>query len=425
MGMGGVQRTLKFSKYLHKFGWKPFILTDTPKVYFARDSELLSELSPGTFELYRTKRSGSKNLMTEDKTFRMPNERARKFLSALGQTFMIPDTKRWWKNRAIRLGEEIIDTNNIDLIYATAPPYTDFLIGYELHVKYNIPLVLDYRDLWVDCLNNVYPTPLHRSINTRLERETLSAAAKIICINPRIKEILLEKYATINPESIVVIPQGFDRQDFSKSKNGQTRPPKMRLTYAGSFLYYYTPKYFLEGLSLAFRRHPELKNNIEACFIGHFPDEHLKLIKEYGLEDAVVMTGYLNHCDCITNMMNSDVLWMMINKTRVSDMHSTGKLYEYFGTRKPILACVPEGVARETLKEYGAVKLCEPDDPEAIAKSILDFYRLYENNSLPTPDENVVMKYDRESLTCQLADEFNSVLSFSDVIPAQAGISTN
>jgi glycosyltransferase involved in cell wall biosynthesis len=409
MGMGGVQRTLKFVKYLPKFGWRPYVLTDTPRVYFARDGGLLNDLTPGTYEIFRTKRSGTKNLMTDENTFLFKSERARKYFSALGQSFLFPDTKRMWKNKAVKLAEEIIAKNEIDLIYATAPPYTDFLIGYELKLKYNIPLVLDYRDLWLDCLNNIYVTPLHRKINMKLEREVLSLADKVVCINSRVKERILENYPVKSPDDIIPITQGFDAQDFKTEHAGEKRK-KMRFTYAGSFLYYYTPKYFLEALHRLFVQHPELKDKIEACFVGTFPDEYISLIKELNLEDAVSITGYLEHSDCVKYLMESDVLWMMINKTNVSDMHSTGKLFEYFGARKPILACVPDGVAKKSLKEYGAAKICEPDNSEMIADSILELYSLYEKNALPVPDESVVKKYDRENLTHELAGVFDLVI---------------
>jgi glycosyltransferase involved in cell wall biosynthesis len=423
MGMGGVQRTLKFVKYLPKFGWKPYVLTDTPRVYFARDALLLQELVGDNYPVFRTRSFGSRSLLTENKTFRLQSQRWRKFLSFLGQSFLIPDTKLLWKTKAISLGTEIIQNNPIHIIYATAPPYTDFLIGYHLSKRFNLPLVIDYRDLWVDCLNNVYPTPWHRKINSKLEAEVLSAASKVICINQRLKEMLLDKYPTISPDDIIVLSQGFDPADFANRNNGnpgqgQSFVPsakernyksRFRLTYTGSFLYYYTPEYFLRALARVFYLHPELKHKIEACFAGTFPDEFIPLISELGLKDNVLITGYLNHPQCVDLMMNSDVLWMMINKTRVSCMHSTGKLYEYFGTRKPVLACVPDGVAKDSLKEYGAAKIAEPDNIEAIANSILEFYRMYQNNSLPVPDEKIVLKYDRERLTYQLSAIFDAL----------------
>ncbi|MGH2575635.1 MAG: glycosyltransferase family 4 protein, partial [Ignavibacteria bacterium] len=390
MGMGGVQRTAKFVKYLPEFGWKPIVLTDTPKAYFARDEGLLDELVNGQSEIYRTECTGSKNLLTEDNVFRFQNEGIRKIFSYLGQTFLIPDTKRLWKNKALKLAEQILCEHKIDVLYATAPPYTDFLIGCELKNKFNIPLVLDYRDSWLDCPINFYLTPLHKTLNKNLEENVLRNADKIISINGKIKELILQKYTFLNREDILVIPHGFDQEDFNINgfhlKESEPFPKrKMRITYAGSFLYYYTPKYFIEGLAKVFQLEPHLKGKIEACFIGIFPEKYVKFFKKLNLYDSVNLTGYLKHSDCVRYLLASDVLWLMLNKTHTSDIISTGKLYEYFGARKPILACLPDGVAKDSLKDYGAAKICEPDDPEAIAKLIIEFYKLYEKNNLPKP----------------------------------------
>jgi hypothetical protein len=113
--------------------------------------------------------------------------------------------------------------------------------------------------------------------------------------------------------------------------------------------------------------------------------------------------------------MESDVLWMMINKSERSDLHSTGKLYEYFGAGKPILACVPEGVARESLKTHGAVTLTEPDDSKAISKAILEYYELYKKNALPKPNGDYAGAYDRKKLTGELASIFGSLLGTDEV----------
>ncbi len=407
MGMGGVQRTAKFTKYLRAYGWQPYVLTVTPKRYLASDNCLLDEVEKAGVRIYRT---GSKESNGNGhKVVQFKNDSNRKFLSNLSQTFLIPDSKIFWKSKAVELGSRLIEENNIELIYATAPPYTDFLTAVKLKEKYAIPVVLDYRDSWLDCPNNFYATPFHKNYHKKLETEVLRAADKIITINTRIKELLLLKYPFKNDEDIVVIEQGFDPEDFEKN-NIFNKREKIRLTYSGSFLNYYTPKHFLDGLKMAVDKRPELKNKIEALFIGTFPPEYKNYIKELGIESMVNIPGYLEHSLCIKYLMESDVLWMMINKTSRSDLHSTGKLYEYFGARKPLIACIPDGVARKSLENHGAVKLTAPDDSHAIAAAVLEYYDLFEKGSMPVPNEELITQYDRKRLTENLAKEFDSVI---------------
>lgn len=416
MGMGGVQRTAKFAKYLHLFGWQPLVLTVTPKIYLASDNCLLNDVEKAGVKIFRT---GSKNGINRNgisdthKVIKFRKDSNRKLLSNISQTFLIPDSKILWKSKALQLAESIISENKVDLIYATAPPYTDFLIACELKEKFGIPIVLDYRDSWIDCPNNFYATPIHRNIHRKMETNVLEFADKIITINSRIKELILERYSFVNENNIVVIPQGFDPEDFQDNdmKTGPYKSKKMRITYSGSFLNYYTPKYFLDGMKIAFDKRPDLKDKIEACFIGTFPDEYKEYTVQLGIESAVNVAGYVEHSVCTQFLAESDVLWMMINRTGRSDLHSTGKLYEYFGAGKPIIACVPEGVARKSLEGYGAVTLTEPDDSPAIADAILKYYDRFITGTLPKPNKEMTDMYDRKILSGKLAEEFDSVLN--------------
>ncbi len=414
MGMGGVQRTAKFVKYLPDFGWEPYVLTTTPKLYLAKDECLIKEVE-NKAKIYRTGHPEHKqdNPAKEygHTVVKFKNDSNRKLLSNIAQTFLIPDSKILWKSGALRLAEKIIEEEKIDLLYATAPPYTDFLIAYDLKKKHGFPLVIDYRDSWIDCPNNFYPTSFHKERHRKLETKVLHAADKVVTINSRIKELIQYRYNFKTDGDIEIIPQGFDQEDFDKQMPNVVKPSKMRITYSGSFLNYYTPKYFLDGLAKVFSKRPELKDKIEALFMGTFPEEFKEYIEQLGITNAVNILGYVEHSLCIKYLLESDILWMMINKTERSDLHSTGKLYEYFGARKPILACVPEGVARESLKNYGAVKLTEPDDSDAIAAAIEEYYDLHEKNNLPVPNEDMILSYDRKKLAGELAAQFDLVES--------------
>lgn len=416
MGMGGVQRTAKFVKYLPQYGWKPYVLTIAPKQYLAKDECLLLDVDNGQTEIFRTGMLSSKNENDKTKVVTFKRDNRRKFLSNFSQVFLIPDSKILWKSKALETAKKIISENKIDLIYATAPPYTDFLIALELKNIFELPLVIDYRDSWIDCPNNFYFTPLHKNAHRRLETKVLNSADKVITINSRIKELLHEKYSFMRDEKISIIPQGFDPEDFKTLVKPSARS-KMRFTYAGSFMNYYTPKYFLEGLSLLFEKRPELKDKIEAYFIGSYDEELKNYIEEYGLRDVVKTTGYVEHSKCVQYELDSDVLWMMINRTERSDLHSTGKLYEYFGADKPILACVPDGVARKSLENYNAVRITEPDDSKAIAQAIEEFYELYSIGKIPVPNPEVINKYDRQKLTGELGSLFDDIF-IKSAVPA-------
>jgi len=405
MGLSGVQRTLKFVKYLPQFGWQPTVLTVTPTGYYAQDYTLLDELHHYHIELLRVGSLDPNRLFRKKGVVKMPSEPLRKFLTFVSDTLFIPDNKIGWKRKAVAAASELLEKKQFNAIFATAPPFTDFLIGEDLKKKYDIPLVLDYRDPWLEYPFKYYPTPLHKLWNYRLEKSVLHSSSKIITTNRRVKELLLRRYKFLTFSDIVILPQGYDPQDFADNiplSPSQNR--KMRITHAGVFYGDRTPKYFLQALRKVFTDHPELKGQIEAYFVGNFHDAFVKMITSMDLENDVTITGYLDHKHCIQSLVSSDVLWLVLD----NDRQSPGKVYEYLGARKPILGCVPDGFVRDALLETDAAVLTAPTNVAEIAQGILELYSMFKEKRLPRPKEDVVQQYDRVKLTGELA----KILSF-------------
>jgi glycosyltransferase involved in cell wall biosynthesis len=240
-----------------------------------------------------------------------------------------------------------------------------------------------------------------------LETRVLRASDKIITINRRIKELLLKRYPFLQYQDIEIISQGFDPADFDLDGIAHIpRGQKMILTYSGTFIDKRTPKYFLQALARIFHEQPGLRNKIEACFVGHFREENLRLVRRLGLQDVVRVIGYVDHSECVRTLLASDVLWMIVGKGTGEDMMSTGKLFEYLGARKPILGCVPDGVAKTTIEDSGAGIVVEPDDVQGIATAIKTLYRKHESGSLVGPAQDYVEKFNRKRLTADLARTF-------------------
>jgi glycosyltransferase involved in cell wall biosynthesis len=399
MGLSGVQRTLKFVKYLPDYGWEPTVLTVTPTGYFAQDYTLLEEINKRHVEIERVGSVDPNRFFQKKGIVKMPSERLRKVLTYVSDCFFVPDNKIFWKRKAVRAAEALHAGKNFDLLFATGPPFTDFLIGLDLHRKLNKPLVLDYRDPWLEYPFKYYPTPVHRYLNARREKESLHAASRIITTNRRVKELILNRHKFLKYDDVVILPQGFDPEDFNLPPAPRVNPGKLRITHAGVFFGDRTPKYFLSALRKVFADRPELRGQIEACFVGHLHNEHLQLITAMNLHDTVVTTGYLDHARCVEQLRASDVLWMTVT----NDRSSPGKVYEYIGARKPILACVPDGFIRQTVAETGAGVCVDPGDVDGIASAIVKFYDQFRNHGLPKMSEDVVSRFDRVELTRELS----------------------
>ncbi len=413
MGLSGVQRALKFVKYLPDHGWEPTVLTVTPTAYYALDYGMLRELIESNIRTIRTNSLDPTRLFESGKPVKMPHEKLRTFLSGISQAIFVPDNKVGWKHDAIRAGRKLLQEEEFNVIFSTAPPYTCHLIGTALSKEFKIPLVIDYRDAWVDNPLHLYITPFHRMMHQRLEKKVLKTSNRIITINRRIKELMLRRYRFLTYNDIAIIPQGYDPDDYRIDDTFKLPySKKMRFTYAGTFYRNRTPKYFLRALSEVLKEHPNLKKKIESIFIGTFRKENLAMIESLGLTDVVKVFGYLDHRSTVRYLMTSDVLWLTIGNGKGEDQISTGKLFEYIGSRKPILGLVPDGIAKSTIIESGAGKVLNPDDVAGIKNAILEYYGLWEKKQLSEIPLEFAQAFDRVRLAGELARELAFQLDY-------------
>jgi len=411
MGAGSAMRAAKFAKYFPRYGWEPYVLTPNPKSYYFRDESLFREVELAGVKIYRTNPHRSKSLIAGAKLLHIPNETSRKLIKNYKLLYSFPDAHKKWMKKAVKLGSSIIEKENIDIIYATAPPFSCFAVGYLLKQRFKIPLIVDYRDSWLDSSANFFPTPYHRFRNRKLEQEVIRVADEVLTVNRRIKEQIISEYDYLKHDDINIINFGFDEEDYADvDYKSVARKNKMRFTYAGTFFNLITPRYFLESLSIVFKRRPDLRTQIEACFLGPLSRENLKLIKKFNVSDVIYNPGYVNHDECIKYMLSSDVLWFMVGRGTGDQMLSPMKMSEYMGARKPILACVPDGAAKQLLRGYDAVKICEPDQPEEIANAVIEFHEQFTTRNMPSPNEELVDKFNVDKFTYQLVRYFEFLL---------------
>jgi len=409
MGMGGVQRTLKFAKYLREFGWESVVLTDSPKKYYAIDESLLKEAIECGIKIERT---GKEVFDIKDIVVKAPNEKLRKLKTKFSQFFFIPDSKIFWKKKALAKVDEIWKKyDGFDLIFATAPPYTDFLIGQSIKRKYKVPLVTDYRDLWVDNkVLNSYPTYYHKMSNIRLEKKVLAESNKIITTNRKTKELIITRYGNVEYNDVKIIPHGYDQEDYDKAmKEELPVTSKMRFLYSGSF-YCYNPKSYFDAIKFLFDKYPELEKEIEFCFLGIFNSEYLKYCQTIKIDGKLNIKGYVEHTECIKYILSSDVLILLKSKGENEIATMVGKVGEYIGSRKNILALLPEGLTQKTLQEYGAVKTEKSEEPREIADAIYEYYLLWKEKKMPVANEEFIVLYNRKTMADELATEFNYLL---------------
>ncbi len=402
MGLSGVQRMAKFARYLPDYGWQPVVLTVRPGGYFAYDETLLAEVEAAGIAIHRTFSFDPTRLFRNRQPVPMPAESVRRRWSRLNGWLFIPDNKIGWLPSATWTGLRLIRSASIEVLFASAPPATSLLIGALLHRWSGRPLVLDYRDDWLGNPRQVYPTRWHRRLHARLEQWTFRHAACVTTINTYLQQAIARRLPPDGPP-VHVIPHGFDPADFEAVAPEPRTERKLRLLYSGVFYDAQQPDDFLRALARWLTTCPAARAHIEAVFVGLVPPHTPALIKDLDLQDVVALRGYRSHRETVAALKAADVLWLTVGEQPGAAGISTSKLFEYLGTRKPILALIPDGVGRQVLAEYGAAYLAPPHDVAAIARTLQRLYEDWKAGQLPVGNASVVARYDRRRLAGELA----------------------
>jgi hypothetical protein len=413
MGLSGVQRTLKFVKYMRRYHWEPTVITTGPVGYYALDKSLQAELEATGTRVIRTS-GGDVNAMLAGgkgayKQRAMPPEFLRKILSWISSFLFVPDNKRSWAKQAFKAASALLKEEQFDLVFVSGPPFSAMRTGMHLKKKFGLPLVVDYRDLWYGNQFTSDPTPLHAALNHKMEYTMLTEADKIVVTNRNMKARMLEYHPFLSHDDVAIISQGYDPDDFTIPATPRPNM-KFRLGYAGMFYDFITPKHVLKAFQMIVKEQPTMAADMELHFLGLFRKENMRLVKKLDLEKYVHQHGYLDHKDAVAMIQSFDALWMMAGNVRNVDTHSSGKLYEYFGTKKPLLVSVPEGALTQAARKYGASIVTEPDNVFQIKLAILQLYQQHKNREPMRPNMEFAEQHRRDYLTEQLVKEFNFAL---------------
>ena len=410
MGGSGVQRPLKFAKYLKEFGWNPIILCPEPGAYQFFDDSLEKELDSLNLEIHRiTAKTPFHSLGGGKKKTGLITGFTARVLRKISKSIYFPDNKKGWIKPAVNKGIEVIESGNIDLIFSSAPPFSNHLIAKELSEKSNIPFITDYRDLFSENHFESRESEKRKRKKLLYEAEWLNRSSGVTVLDEFAGNIIKK----ISPEtSIQVIPHGYDPQDFDEKKasNLDYKEGKLNWLYSGLFYESNQPDIFLNAIERMVKKDPEFMDNIHVHFQGGLDSRIKRLIKQFGLDKIVSDYGYLPHDITTSNLMKADILWMISNFSENLKQIKTGKLFEYIGTKKPILGLVHEGESSKLLDEYKNGYHIAPKNVDVISSKIEEVYNLWRMNNFPEAANDFTEKFNRKKLTGELATFFDLVV---------------
>lgn len=280
----------------------------------------------------------------------------------------------------------------------------------ELGKKHNLPVVLDFRDDWFGSHLINYPTSWHRDKMRALEQQCLNGASLITAINAAMLDSLKGRDSYADGKRYVILPQGFDPTDFpSDFTTKVNQPGPITITYNGIFYGAQKPDVFLNAVKAAIDSGSIAKNEIRLKFQGGLEKPALQLIKKLDLWDITLNMGYLPHKESVKNLMTSDLLWFTVGRQKNEHQVTTGKLFEYFGTGKPILGLVPEGEAAMILDSYRLGYRADPDSVSQVQQTLIEILSKLKSGKIPLPDPAFAGRFDRIKIAGLLADQFEEL----------------
>lgn len=400
VGEVGVFRTLKFTKYLPQFGFRPVVLTVKNRSVGARDATLLDEV-PREAKVIAT-------VSAEHRFLRAPSR-----LGINLKWFFVPDTHVGWLPFATHYGAAAIWKEDIDIIFATAPAFTSLLVGHALKKRTGKPLVLDYRDPWTQNAFTTYPTRLHRRLEEGMEGAVLRSADYVVTTTEEISQRLTRKYPFIR-NRCETIPNGFDSDDF-RGLERDASSDRFTITYTGTFYGLRTARYFLAALRNVADKNKHLQDRIRVVFAGPEDRHTVRLVQELGLQDIVELTGFISHRESLQLMMNADVLLLVMGGGEVvgngmGTMMIPGKTFEYLAARRPILTLAPDGAVSDLVRATASGMVVPPESIGAIERAILDLFGRWQAGSLSMTSGDVSV-FERRTLTARLAAVLESLCS--------------
>lgn len=425
IGGAGVQRSLKFIKYLPEYGYEPIVVTGPGEFnshWSPKDDTLMDDLRENT-QIYRIQTP-----------FINPSGKRTKIKKYL---FLESSFRKWWFSNCIKIISEVIRRDKPQFIFSSMSPFESTYVTNYFYKYFQLPWVADLRDPWALDEMQIYSTFVHQQVEKSRMRRLLSTAEGLVLNTPEAHNKFLNAFPEYSGKSITSITNGYDGEDF----NGFSKVSKAKFTIVHTG-YLHTELGFIlqkrrvrfkitggvsQGLDILTRSHyyllkaveqlieeiPEVSKFVEVILAGNLSNTDLAIVNESKIAHIVKTPGYINHKESLALIQSAAVLFLPMHNLPAGARASIvpGKTYEYMATTRPIIAAVPEGDTKDFLMKRGCAYICRPNDSTEILKSLKDAFTRWQNNTDNSHeiDGQFVSMFERKYLTQLLASFFRKV----------------
>jgi Glycosyltransferase Family 4 len=408
-GGPGVQRWLKFVKYLPDYGIEPIIYIPENPTYPIIDKGLLDELPENCTVLKQKIKEpyGLASFFSKKNTKGIssgiiPNKKKQTFLQKIllwvrGNIF-IPDARILWVKPSVKYLSKYIVENNIDTVITTGPPHSLHLIGLELKQKLAIKWFADFRDPWttIGYHKALKLSSFANKKHKQFEHQVLNTADVIIVTSPTTKK----EFEVLTSKPIEVITNGYDIENVSKVALDN----KFTLAHIGSFLSDRNPIILWESLQELINEDEQFARHFQLKLIGKISQEIIDVLSEFKLNNYLNNLGYLSHKEAIEEQIKSQVLLLIEIDSKDTKSIIPGKLFEYMNAQRPIIGIGPEGSDfASIIAQTNTGIFCTYNEKEKLKNQILIYFNLYLNDNLKVNAVGLE-EYSRRNLTKKLSE---------------------
>ncbi len=406
-GGPGVQRWLKFVKYLPDFGYEPHVYIPENPTYPIVDEQLAADVSEKAIilknkikEPYRWASFLSQKNTRKISSGIIPGKKKQSLIEKLmlwvrGNLF-IPDARVLWVKPSVAFLTDYIAKHQIETIITTGPPHSLHLIGLQLKEQCRVKWIADFRDPWttIGYHKELMLTEKSEKKHRELEQTVLQSADKIIVTSPTTKQ----EFSRLTVKPIEVITNGYDVERVLKAELDE----KFTIAHIGSFLSERNPRILWKALKELVKENKAFAADFQLKLIGKVSQDVLETIEEFKLGKFVRNLGYVSHQEAVLHQRTSQVLLLIEIDSEETRCIIPGKLFEYMVSDRPVIAIGPKASDFEPiLKETNTGQFFRYDEKEPLKEAILAHYQLYKQKNLKVYPVGL-QYYSRKSLTEKL-----------------------
>lgn len=412
-GGPGVQRWLKFVKYLPEHDIEPIVYCPSNANYPIVDESLKDEIPESAIilkqpikEPYKLANLFSKQTKTISKgIIKEKNKQSipERLLLFIRGNFFIPDARKQWVKPSTNFLTTYIQDFNIDTVITTGPPHSLHLIGLKIKQKLDVNWIADFRDPWtsIGYHKQLKLTSFAKKQHKQLENKVLNHADQIVVTSPSTKT----EFETITDKPISVITNGYDKENVSVDGLDE----KFTLSHIGSLLSKRNPEILWQALSEIINENKDFKNCFQLNLVGEVGENVLNSLADYGLTSYVNKVGYVSHNEAVKFQKKSQVLLLIEINSEDTKAIIPGKLFEYMVSNRPILAVGPKDADIEgIIKQTNTGQFFNYSEFSALKAAIKQLFEGYQNNTLKV-NAIGLQRFSRQALTKQLVDLINNL----------------